>query len=285
MLWVTRQTLWFTINLRLAMIGQETVDAAKNWCKVGARWIGNGAPKLGLNYIDRAIAVFSENKEEAWLTYARHNKLDGLMHSGWEEEAEAIFEQVMEGYTRRDNHYGKALLLAHLAESVALQGRPERALVNLNLAAGIAEAQDEKTLLAHVLAQQARISAQREDLIAVIRLFRKAEAMLEGAGLELEALQLRYSAAEAMVRLGERADAVALLEDLQTKLMRGHHIHEALEPLRLLGEVYEESGSWDEKNRISELLHLCGQSIVQTEEGRRTRSLAVPEIRLMEAQA
>ena len=284
MLWDTRQNSVFTINPRFAMIGQETVDAAKNWCEVGARWIGNGAPKLGLNYLDRAIAVFAENKEEPWLTYARHYKLDGLMHSGWEEEAEAIFDQVMEGYTKRDNHYGKALLLAHLAESMALQGRLERAMVNLNLAAGIAEAQHEETLLAHVLAQQARISEQREDLIAVIRLFRKAEAILDAEGLELEALQLRFSAAEAMVRLGERADAVALLEDLQTKLMRGHYIHEALEPLKLLREVYEESGSWDEKNRISELIHLCGQSIIQTEDARRTQSRALPEIRLMEAQ-
>ncbi|MCZ6843763.1 MAG: hypothetical protein O7G32_13155 [SAR324 cluster bacterium] len=264
------------------MIGQETVEAAKSWCEIGARWIGSGAPKLGLNYLDRAIAVFSENKELNWLTFARHNKLDGLMRTGWEEDAEIMFDEVMEGYAQQEEAYGKALLLSHMAECQARQGRNERALGNLNLAAAIAEIHGEQTLLAHVLALQARISLEREDLVAVIRRFRRAEEILEQQGLEMEALRLRFSAAEAMVRLGERADAIALLEDLQTKLLRSHRFREALEPLRLLSQLYEESNSWDEKDRISEFVHLCGQRIVSSDDNKRTRDPAEPEIRLME---
>ena len=97
------------------MIGEETVDAAKKWCEVGANWINNGAAKLGLNYLDRAIAVFSENDELNWLTFAQHSRLDGLKRTGWEEEAEAMFDQVMRGYLRLRDSYGQALLLAHLA--------------------------------------------------------------------------------------------------------------------------------------------------------------------------
>ncbi|MCZ6647091.1 MAG: hypothetical protein O7B79_12725, partial [SAR324 cluster bacterium] len=72
------------------MIGEETVEAARKWCQVGANWIENGAVKLGLNYLDRAIAVFNQNDELAWQTYARHAKLDGLKRTGWEAEAEAL---------------------------------------------------------------------------------------------------------------------------------------------------------------------------------------------------
>ena len=264
------------------MIGHETVDAAKKWCDIGSNWINNGAVKLGLNYIDRAIAVFSENVEVNWMTYARHCKLDGLRRTGWEEEAEAMSEEVMRGYLEMKDAYGQALLLTHLAECMASQGRKERALVNLNLATAISEAHGLNTLLAYVLAERARVSIERENLIDVIRMFRRAEVLLEREGLEMEALHLRYSAAEAMVRLGERADAVAFLEDLQTKLMRGHKFREALEPLNLLGQLYEESGSWDERERITELVHLCGQSIVQEDGTRREPALGQPTVRLVE---
>jgi tetratricopeptide (TPR) repeat protein len=267
------------------MIGQETVAAAKKWCEVGARWIENGAVRLGLNYIDRAIAVFAEADEPRWLTYAKHQKLDGLKETGREEDAEAMFDEVMKGYTEQDDAYGKALLLAHLADVVARQGRSERALVTLNLAASIAEAEGLNHMLAYALAQQARILMERENLIKVIHLFRRAEGLLEEEGLELEAMRLRFSAAEAMVRLGERADAIALLEDLQTRLIRALRFREALEPLNLLGKLYEESDSWDEKNRISQLVHLCGQNIVRGEGERRRRDGALPLIRPVDAES
>ena len=261
------------------MIGRETVQAAKKWCEVGARWIENGAVRLGLNYIDRAISVFAENGEPGWLTYARHQKLDGLKQTGRDEDAEAIFSDVMKGYTELHDPYGKALLLAHLAEVMARQGRTERALVTLNLAASIAEAEGMNHMLAYALAQQARILMERDNLILVIRLFRRAEELLEQEGFDLEAMKLRFSAAEAMVKLGERADAIAFLEDLQTRLMRHLHFREALEPLNLLGKLYEESDSWDEKNRVSQLVHYCGQNIVRGDGERRRKDGALPLIR------
>lgn len=265
------------------MIGDETVVAAKKWCEVGANWINNGAVKLGLNYLDRAISVFSENGELNWLTFARHSKLDGLKRSGWEEEAEAMFDQVMRGYLQLGDSYGQALLLSHLAECMASQGRRERALANLNLATAIADADGLRALKAHLLSVRARISMERQNLIVALRLFREAEELLEQDGRNMEALHLRFAVAESLVRLGERADAAAFLEDLQTKLMRGRHYREALEPLNLLGKLYEESGSWDERDRITELLHLCGQSIVQGDPAARAQTYTQPVVRLVTA--
>lgn len=265
------------------MIGDETVAAAKKWCEVGANWINNGAVKLGLNYLDRAISVFSENGELNWLTFARHSKLDGLKRSGWEEEAEAMFDQVMRGYLQLGDSYGQALLLSHLAECMNSQGRQERALANLNLATAIADKDGLRALKAHLLSVRARIFMERKNLIAALRLFREAEELLEQDGREMEALHLRFSVAESLVRLGEQADAAAFLEDLQTKLMRSRHFREALEPLNLLGKLYEESGSWDERERITELLHLCGQSIVQGDPAERAHTYTQPVVHLVTA--
>ena len=267
------------------MIGDETVEAAKNWCEVGANWIKNGAVKLGLNYLDRAVSVFSENGELNWLTYARHSKLDGLKRTGWEEEAEAMFDQVMRGYLHLGDSYGQALLLSHLAECMASQGRRERALTQLNLASAIAESAGLNALQAHLLSVRAGILMDQENLIVALRLYRQAEELLEQDGREMEALHLRYSAAESLVKLGERADAAAFLEDLQTKLMRGRNFRDALEPLDLLSKLYEESGAWDDRDRIKQLLHLCGQSIVQEDSSAKARSYTPPIVRLVEYRA
>lgn len=264
------------------MIGDETVEAARKWCEVGANWINNGAVKLGLNYLDRAISVFSENGELNWLTYARHSKLDGLKRSGWEDDAEAMFDQVMRGYLHLGDSYGQALLLSHLAECMASQGRRERALTQLNVASAISEAGGLRALSAYLLSVRARILMDRENLILALRFYRESEELLDQEEKEMEALHMRYSAAEALVRLGERADAAAFLEDLQTKLMRGHHFREALEPLKLLGELYEASDSWDERDRITQLLHLCGQSIVQGDPSGRGEQYSQPIVRLVE---
>lgn len=263
------------------MIGEETVQAAKKWCETGANWINNGAVKLGLSYLDRSISVFSENGEMNWLTFARHSKLDGLKRSGWEEDAEAMFDEVMRGYHVLRDSYGQALLLCHLAECMAHQGRGERALTNLHLAISIAEADGLRALKAYLLSVRAGISMERDNLVMALRLFRQAEELLDQEGQVMEALHMRYSAAEALLRLGERADAAAFLEDLQTKLMRGRYYRDALDPLNLLGKIYEESGSWDERDRITELVHLCGQSIVQGEPDAAGHAYSEPEVRLV----
>jgi tetratricopeptide (TPR) repeat protein len=163
------------------------------------------------------------------------------------------------------------------------QGRGERALTNLNLAISIAEADGLRALKAYLLSMRAKISMERDNLVVALRLFRQAEELLDQEGQVMEALSMRYSAAEALLRLGERADAAAFLEDLQTKLMRGRHFRNALDPLNLLGKIYEESGSWDERDRITELLHLCGQSIVQGDPSVAGHAYSEPEVRLVPA--
>ncbi|MEE8396601.1 MAG: hypothetical protein V3S29_11140 [bacterium] len=260
------------------MIGQETIDSAIKWCDIGQRWIENSAVKLGLEYLDRAISVFNEGGERAWLTYAQHRKMEGLRLARREEEAIALFEVVMAGYERMGDGYGKALLLAHLGESYASQGRAERALAALNLAASVAGAAGLEKVLAHILGLQGELYLQRENLLQAIRLFRKAEALTEQEGYDKPSLALRFRAAAAMVRLGERADATALLEDQQTRLVRGLFFREAMEPLTLLSRLYEESGAWDEKNRITQLIHLCGQKLTATDGEPRKRNEALPEI-------
>lgn len=260
------------------MIGQETIDSAIKWCEIGQRWIGNSAVRLGLEYLDRAIAVFNEGGEQGWLTYAQHRKMEGLRLAGREEDAIALFEVVMQGYERLGDAYGKALALTHLAEAYAGQNRGERALATLNLAISVAEEAGLNQILAYAYGVQGRLFLARENLLQGIRLLRKAEGITEAEGHEKEALALGFAASEALVRLGERADAMALLEDQQTRLMRGLWFREALDALNLLGRLYEESGSWDEKNRVTQLGHLCGQKMMQKDGETRPVPRGVPQI-------
>ena len=155
-------------------------------------------------------------------------------------------------------------------------------MTQLNLASAIAESAGLNALQAHLLSVRAGILMDQENLIVALRLYRQAEELLEQDGRKMEALHLRYSAAESLVKLGERADAAAFLEDLQTKLMRGRNFRNALEPLDLLSKLYEESGAWDDRDRIKQLLHLCGQSIVQEESSAKAQSYTPPIVRLVE---
>lgn len=245
------------------MIRQETVESAVKWCEIGARWIKNGATRLGLNYLERAIAVFAEGSELSWLTFARHQKMDGLIQSGREDDALAMFDAIMEGYSRLGDSYGKSLLLTHLADCAARQGRSERAMLNLNLAHSIATSEGLKRLLAHILAQQGRLAMERKNFFESIKLFREAELLLEEQEMEVDSMLLRFAATKAMVEMGETAEAIALLEDLQSRLIKKHSFQEVIEPLHMLGRLYEESGSWDEKNRVAQLVHFCSQHLIK----------------------
>jgi tetratricopeptide (TPR) repeat protein len=147
------------------------------------------------------------------------------------------------------------------------------------MALSIAEASGATSILAYIHSLQGKLYLARNNLLQAIRLLRKAETITEAEGHEMEALKLRFLAVEAMVRLGERADAIALLEDLQTRLMRGLRFREALDGLNLLSRLYEESGSWDEKNRVTQLVHLCGQKMIQHDGEQRPINEARPEIR------
>jgi len=261
------------------MIGKDTIESAIKWCEIGGRWIENGAIRLGLNYLDRAIAVFSEGRNLPWLTYARHQRLDGLKQAEREDEAVQMFDEVMEGYNRMGDSYGQSLLLAHLAECHQQQNRGERAMVTLNLASAIAEAEGHNHVQAFIWSQHARLAQERGNLLMAVRLFRKAEALMEELGEENDSLHLRYYASEALIKLGERADAIALLEDLQNRLLRNMDFQHALKALNLLSKLYEESGSWDEKNRIAQLTQMCGQNIIRGEGQRNNPKEGLPLIR------
>ena len=261
------------------MIAQETMQSAIKWCDIGARWIENGAVRLGLNYLDRAISVFSENDDQSWVTFASHHKLSGLAQSGREDQAIAMFDEVMHGYNLLGDDYGKGLLLSHLAECLFHQGRNERAMAHLNLAFSIAKSANEVGLQAHIMSLQAMLTARRNNLLLAIRHYREAESLLEGEGEEDSALYLRFLATKEMTRLGELSDAVALLEDTQSRLMTKREYRKAVEPLSLLSRLYEEMEMWEEKNRVSQLVYLCGQSITKDETMRRLPGEGRPRIR------
>ena len=264
------------------MIGQETLQSAIKWTEIGARWIENGAVRLGLNYLDRAISAFGENDELAWEVFAKHHKLAGLKVSGREDQAVAMFEEVMQGYTVMEDSYGKALLLAHLAECLSQQGRNERAMAHLNLAYSIAGSVTALPLQAHILVLQATLTAQRNNLLFAVKLFRKAEGLLEQAGEPYSALEVRFMATRELARLGERSDAIALLEDIQNKLLSERLYRKAVESLALLSRLYEEMEMWEEKNRVSQLVYLCGQSMTKDEDLRKDPNDGKPRIQYVE---
>ena len=247
------------------MIEQETIEKARQWCDTGAKWIDSGAFRLGLSHLDRAITIFAESEDVNWLTYARHQKLRALFMSKNEDQVENLQEEIMRGYFLLDDAYGKALLLSHMAEELARQGRKERAMVNLNLAVATAEAAGLGKFHAHLLAEQAHLFMERENPLRALRFYRRAEEVAQKEGLQESAAHSRYLIAEALARLGENKEAAAWLEDLQTRLLRAKRFQEALEPLRLLGRLYEESGLVEEKTRVSQLMYYCGQNVIQSE--------------------
>ena len=250
------------------MMDQETVVSAQHWVRTGVQWVENNAFSMGIKYLDRAIPVFQEAGDVSWLTYARHQRLLALKGNGRDEEVEVAFEDVMLGYVELDDPYGKALLLFHVAESLEKLGRHDRAMALLNLAGVIAQFSQQNNLWAHLLSQQAKFMLSHNDLVSAVRLLRQGEAINDGLGLEEEAMQGRLLLAEALLQLGERPESVAMLEDLQARLFRGKRYRQALEPLKLLNDLYEEAQMWNDKTRIGQLIHFCGQYILQNRESR-----------------
>ena len=124
-------------------------------------------------------------------------------------------------------------------------------------------------LHAHLLAEQAHLFMEQENPLRALRFFRRAEEVAQQEGQQESAAHARYLIAEALARLGEDKEAAAWLEDLQTRLVRSKRYQEALEPLRLLGRLYDESGLVEEKNRVSQLMYYCGQNVIQSEGGHR----------------
>ncbi|MCH8844458.1 MAG: hypothetical protein IID61_15975 [SAR324 cluster bacterium] len=245
------------------MIDEDTIESAKSWCDLGAQWISKKAHSTGIQYIERAIAVFEEAGDLRWLTYSRHQHLNALKALHRDEEVESFSEDVLQGYLRLDDSYGKALVLSHVAESMVRLGRWERAMARLNLAEAVARSGQFNILHAYICSQRARMYLVRDNVLQASRQFRAAEAVLQSDGNLDEASRNRLAAAEALVRLGERSEAIALLEDVQNHLFRRNRYREALQSLTLLSRLYEEVKMWDDKNRVGELIHFCGQYILQ----------------------
>ncbi|MDH4225220.1 MAG: hypothetical protein OEW12_06200 [Deltaproteobacteria bacterium] len=257
------------------MIDSDTVESAKQWVHTGVQWMETGAFSMGVKHLEKAIPVFAEAEDTRWLTYTRHQKLVGLDGMGRHEEAEGCFEEVMIGYVDLDDPYGKTLVLFHTAQAMDALGRWERAISLLNLASSIAQWSGRQDLHAHILTQLAKLYLGHDNLVEAVRLLQKGENLYDQAGQEDDALQSRLTLAEALVRLGERSEAIAKLEDAQTRLFKAKRYRQALEPLRQLITLYEEGGMWNDKSRISQLIHFCGQYILQNRDAR----VAHPETR------
>jgi len=247
------------------MIDLKTIESAKLWCKTGADWVDKGAHSTGVRYLDQAIAVFEEVGDLSWLTYARHQKLQALKSRDAHEDAEAMSLDVLRGYALLEDAYGKALALSHSAESVARLGRRDAAMARLNLAVTVAERAGHPGLQAYVLMQCGHLFLEAGNDLQAIRLYRAAEAVYQRQGMDDDAAKSRYAAGEVLARLGERAEAIALLEDVQSHFFGQKQYRDALKPLSLLLHLYEQAGLWDDKNRVGELIHFCGQYIIHGE--------------------
>ncbi len=245
------------------MVSRQSIERAQEWYSTGVNWIERDAVNLGISHLERAISVFEELGDAQAITRARHHRLNGLHKQKRYDEVETGFELVMQGYRQQEDSYGQALLLALLADSVARQSRWERALTHLNLAQAIAETAREAPLLAAICYRQSQLFLQQGDVEQAVRLLKRAEEKALEAGLEPEAAWMRTAQAQALTHLGERAEAIALLEDAQTRLMRLRCFRDALEPLKALEELYDFAKQWGDKGRVAELVHWCGQHVIQ----------------------
>jgi tetratricopeptide (TPR) repeat protein len=195
------------------------------------------------------------------------------------DEVETDVTAVLEGYASEENAYGQALVLAHLSESIARLGRWERAMTHLNLAESIATAKGERLVLRYAVERQARMFEERETPVQAVRLFKRAEALAREDGQDAEAARYRASQGAALARMGERSEAVGLLEDAQRRLMGQKRFREALESLALLSRIYESTGQFEEQNRTKEVMHLCGQQVIRSgDERKRRRAPGEPPI-------
>lgn len=248
------------------MIEQQTVEAAKGWCRTGESWIEKGATNLGMNYLDKAIPVFREIDDDSWLTYTLHLKLKAYKQQDQFEQVDSMFEAVMAGYVRLDDNYGKALLLMHHGESVSRHGHQERALAVFNLALEITEGQDAKDLAAFILKNIADIYLDRGTYLQALRMLRRAEQYLDDAENIDESTRVRQMMAEALSAMGESGEAIALLEDVQTRLWDRKQYREAVKPLTLLNKLYTATKAAEDKERIGQLLHWAAQRVIHEDD-------------------
>lgn len=247
------------------MITNDTFLTAVNWYETGAHRVTHDSVNLGLTYLDKAIAVFVEMKDIPRTAHARHYKLLGMKLAERFEDVERLFADTMAGYTQLENTYGQSLLLSHLAETLIGLGRWEMACGYYNLAAVVAENDQQPEVLAYIYLRQGALFGKRDDLLQADRVFRRAEQLAESTGNLTALARCRFLRGETLSRIGEVSEAVALLEDAQSRCLRRHAHQQALGPLTLLKSIYDESGMDEDRSRISQLIHLCGQRMIQSD--------------------
>lgn len=247
------------------MLSRETLESARSWYETAVRRFEGDAFSVALAHLERAIPVFAEARELRLLTYARHYQMMALQHEERFDEAERLFADAMQGYAALGDAYGQALLLSHLASAQAAQGRWERAHSLYNLAAVVGENDQQRDVVVHVLWQQALLCRQRDNLTQALTLFERAERLVQHEEPPDRLPTLRFLRAQTLSRLGETGEAIALLEDVQTHLIRAERHQQAMEPLTLLRALYEEQGQEDERNRVGRLMNLAGQRMIQAD--------------------
>lgn len=265
------------------MISKDTYETAMHWYETGTQRIMSRSTNLGITYLDRAIAVFVEVNDLRMATYARHYKLLGLRDAQRFEEVESLFSEVMHGYTRLEDSYGQALLLSHLADTLAEQARWELAKSYYNLASVVAENDRHRDVLAHILLMSGLLSQERENHIEANRFFERAEQLAESANDTFALARYRHLRGEILSTLGETSEAVALLEDAQARFFRGGDYQQALKPLSLLKALYDDSGMDEDKNRVTQLMHHCGQQMIKEDTRPREKPDWGPAIGQLEA--
>lgn len=265
------------------MASHDPLETAISWYRTGVEKVVSHSYSIGLSYLDKAIPVFENAGDKAGATQARHYRLLALKKADRHEEVEREFAAIMEGYTELGNHYGKALLIVHLAESLGERGRWERANSYFNLAAVIAENFHFAELMVHIFMEQARVSSNRDNHLHAIRCLKRAEHFLLSAqdtqsgdsgdqgtvpqktgdpnNMALAGLKFRHG--EELASMGEGSEAAAHLEEAQGLYLREGRPREALKPLNLLKKIYDSGGMAGEKERISMLIHTCAQVMLK----------------------
>lgn len=245
------------------MATPETLDTAISWYRTGVDKVESNSFTIGMSYLDKAIPVFEEAGDSTLAGQARHYRLLAMKMSERHEEVEREFARIMEVYSETGNHYGKALLIVHLAESLGERGRWERANSYFNLAAVIAENFRFAELMVHIFQEQAKVFSKRDNHLHAIRCLKRAEHFCKDPGENLTLANLKHLRGGELSSMGESSEAAAYLEEAQSLYIRAGRPREALKPLNLLKKIYGGGGMAGEQERVSALIHQCAQIMLK----------------------
>ncbi len=246
------------------MFSPHTVQTARDWYNRGVTWVYKQSTHSGITYLDKALAVFEENGDLRMSALTRHHKLFAFCLDQMPEEVENLFPQVMQEYVLLDEKYGQALLLCHLADSLRNEFQWPRAIGHYHSAVDLATQNKFRMLQAYVTLRQASLFRERDNLSSAIDLLQQTRQLIIDNPHSAIYSNSLLMLAQCLIKLGESSEAVPLLEELQNSLSKQDRLQEALEPLGMLSRLYEQSSMQQDKLRVSEKLHLCGQRVLNT---------------------